>query len=474
MSLTGSLRALPPKQVLALAMMEKARRVRLCKQADLASANASDRPPEFRQVRSLVLDRNHVLSDLYYEKARYKVYWGGRGSAKSWAFAEALIRKTASLPLRVLCVREFQNSIKDSSHKILKDTIERLGLQSWFTITADTIRSRSGAEFIFKGLHNNDTSIRSTEGVDICWVEEAQTVSAYSWRALSPTIRKLGSEIWVSFNMIDEQDATYQRFIVKPRSDSIVHKINYDSNPFFTGTELEREMLDDRENDYDLYEHVWLGMPLKKSNAIIFNGKYRVEAFDDALEKQADRLFYGADFGFANDPNTLVRSFILTDSQGRRTLYITHAIFGWRVDLDDMPKLYDQVPGSRDWPIHADAARPETISHLNRRGFMVHAAEKWQGCVEDGIAHLRGFHQIVIHERCKSTRADQPGLAEEAYLYRYKVDKNQVDERGQPLVLPVIVDKHNHGWDAIRYSLDGYIMRSGELGMWERLGKAAA
>lgn len=350
-------------------------------------------------------------------------------------------------------------------------------MQSWFTVTAESIKSRSGAEFLFKGMHNNEAGIRSTEGVDICWVEEAQTVSALSWRALSPTIRKAGSEIWVSFNLINEQDATYQRFIVKPRTDSIVHKINFDSNPYFGG-ELRREMEDDKANDYDLYEHIWLGMPIKKSNAIIFSGKYRVEAFDDSLADAADRLFYGADFGFANDPNTLVRSFIIDNTgksdpaecrdrkPGKRTLYVSHAVFGKRVDLDDMPALYDQVPGSRDWPIKADAARPETISHLRRRRFNISAADKWEGCVKDGITHLRGFDEIVIHAR-------NAEMIEEAYLYRYKVDKTQVDEKGQPLVLPVIVDAWNHGWDAIRYSLDGYIQRSGELGMWERLGKAA-
>lgn len=481
-----SLQALPPKQVLAMALMEKARRNRL--RALQENASALTTRPEFRDVTSLVLNRKHVLSDLLFRRARYKVFWGGRGSAKSWGVAEALIRLTASLPLRVLCTREIQNSIKESSHKILKDTIERLGLQSWFTVTAESIKSRAGGEFVFRGLHGNIDSIRSMEGIDICWVEEAQSVSAVSWRGLTPTIRKdyvpwshetpdafVGSEIWVTYNLVDEKDATHHRFVKEDgtakRQNSIVHKVNYDSNPYFGGT-LREEMEDDKANDYDLYEHIWLGMPLKKSNAIIFNGKYRVEAFSDELEKEADRLFYGADFGFANDPSTLTRSFIL-EKLGRRTLYVTHAVYGYHVDLDDMPAFYDKVPGSRDWPIHADAARPETISHLRRRQFNISAAEKWDGSVKDGITHLRGFDEIVIHERCKSQVAAEPGLAEEAYLYRYKTDPKQVDEKGQPLVLPIIVDKFNHGWDAIRYSLDGYIMRSGEIGMWERLGRAA-
>ena len=116
------------------------------------------------------------------------------------------------------------------------------------------------------------------------------------------------------------------------------------------------------------------------------------------------------------------------------------------------------VPGAREWPIMADCARPETISYIRRQGFNISAAEKWPGCVEDGIAHIRGFEQIVIHERCKH-------MADEASLYSYKVDAktNQV--------LPLVVDKHNHCWDAIRYGLDGYIQRAGEDKVWEKLAK---
>lgn len=477
MSLMRSLQALPPKQVLALALMEKARRKKLRDLNENAARQAS--APEFRSTTSLVLDPKHALYDLLHVPKTYKVYWGGRGSAKSWGVAEALIRKAASSNVRVLCTREFQTNIKDSSHRILKDTIERLGLQSWFHVTAESIKSKAGAEFLFKGLHLNEQGIRSTEGIDITWLEEAQTASALSWQALPATVlRKTGSEIWVTFNMVTERDPTYFRFIhddgTPKRANSLVHKINYDSNPFFGGL-LQEEMEFDRTNDYDLYEHVWLGMPQRKSNAIVFSGKTRVLEFDEAaLTSHDTQWFYGADFGFANDPNTLVRSFVVDNPDSRMskgTLYVTHAEFGWRVELDDMPAMYDKVPGARNWPIRADAARPETISHMRRRGFNIAAAEKWDGCVEDGITHLRGFSEIIIHPRCTGASPSQPGLIEEAYLYRYKVDPKIADDRGQPLVLPIVVDKHNHGWDAIRYSLDGHIMRSGEIGIWERLGR---
>ncbi len=478
-----SLLALPPRQRLALATMELARRQRLKDQQLLVYASESR--PEFDPLhneRSLVLNKQHLLSDLYYIKARYKVYWGGRGSAKSWAIAEALIRKAAVLPLRILCVREFQASIKDSSHKILKDTITRLGMDAWFHVTKEGITSRSGAEFIFKGMHGNEQGIRSTEGVDICWAEEASAISEGSWQVLIPTVRKLGSEFWISFNMKEEGDATYRRFVETKggyvdaallkeggyETWSIVHKINYDSNPYFPAT-LRIEMEQDRDRDQHLYEHIWLGMPLKINNAIIFSGKCVIREFTDDLWEKAERLHLGADHGFSQDPATLIRFFILEkhrwpgEDRDYRRLFIEHEAYGVGVELDELPEFYDSVPGARDWPIKADCARPETNSHLARRGFAISGAEKWEGCVKDGITHIKGFHQVVIHPRCVYT-------ADEARLYRYKVDKTQVDEHGQPVVLPIIVDKHNHCWDAIRYGLDGYIQRSGAIGMWERLG----
>lgn len=464
---TQSLRALPPRQVLALALVEKARRRKEREQKDqmreLLHRHASSlvglskRRPSFADVPSLVLDPNHPLYALLHQKAPYKIIWGGRGSAKSWSIAEALIRKAAVEGVRVLCAREFQTSIKDSSHKLLKDTIKRLGMGAWFNVTDTTITSRAGAEFIFRGLYNNEHGLRSVEGIDICWVEEAQTVSSASWRSLIPTIRGDNSEVWVSFNLINEEDATYQRFVVKPPTGAIVIKVNYDSNPFFSGRQRQ-DMEDDKANDYHLYEHIWLGMPLKVSNAIVYSGKYTVREFEDDLWTKAERLLFGMDFGFAQDPAALIRMFVLN-----QRLYIEYEAYGTGVENDELEEFCDSVPGARDWPIKADNSRPETISHIRRRGFNMQAAEKWDGCVKDGISHIRGYKQIIIHPRCVNT-------AREARLYRHKVDKNQVDDHGNPQVLPLLVDKDNHTWDAIRYGLDGYIIRSGEMGVWTRLG----
>lgn len=440
-----------------------------------------DQQPNIPAGTSLVLDRNHVFSDLYYKKARYKVYWGGRGSGKSWAIAEALIRLSAAVPLRILCLREHQNSIKDSSHKILKDTITRLGLDSWFTVTKDAIYSKVGSEFMFKGCYGNIDGIRSMEGIDIVWAEEAHSISEMSWRVIIPTIRKSGSEIWISFNMNEEGDATYRRFVVakRPEERAIVHLVNYDSNPYFSA-ELREEMEFDKEYDYELYEHIWLGKPKKVSNAIVLNRKYRVEDFPDDLWLRAEggwdgrpraaaTLRYGMDFGFSQDPMALTRSFVL-DQRNEETkrieqwLYISHEAYGTGVELDELPEFMESVPGVHEWPIGADSSAPGTISHLKKRNFRIYGAEKWQGSVEDGIRYLRGFSRIIIHPRCQHT-------AREAYLWRYKTDPKRVDEHGQPIVLPILVDGNDHTWDSIRYGHDGQIQKGGPAGVWERLGR---
>ena len=387
-----------------------------------------------------------------FKPKRYKTFHGGRGGAKSWAVARALVMMASAKKLRILCTREVQNSIKDSVHKLLKDQIEMLGLNPWFRITNESITSSTGSEFLFKGLRFDPLGIKSTEGVDICWVEEAQSVSSDSWSILIPTIRKEGSEIWVTFNPGEESDPTYQRFIVSPPDDSITVEVNYYDNPYLPET-LRKEMEYCKRVDYDAYEHIWLGKPKSISDSVIFRNRYRVEAFPDDLWQQADRLFFGGDFGFANDPSTLIRMFML----GTR-LYIEYEAYGVGVELDEMPQFYDSIPEARRWPIKGDNARPETISYIARQGFAIEAAAKWKGSVEDGVTYLKGFEEIIIHERCKHT-------ADEFRHYSYKVDKKTGE------ILPIIVDKFNHCIDAIRYGLDGYITSSDSLGTWAQLGR---
>lgn len=193
-----------------------------------------------------------------FESMRYKVYYGGRGGAKSWAFANALLILGAERKLRILCARELQNSIGDSVHRLLADQVYANGMDKFYEVQKSAIIGANGTEFLFKGLKHNIQEIKSTEGVDICWVEEAQMVSRGSYEILIPTIRKPGSEIWVSFNPKNPTDATYELFIAHPREDSIVKKVSWRDNPFFPDV-LDKERLHMLATDPEAYQHIWEG-----------------------------------------------------------------------------------------------------------------------------------------------------------------------------------------------------------------------
>ena len=219
-----------------------------------------------------------------FEKSRYKVLYGGRGGAKSWGVARALLIKGAKDPLRILCAREFQTSIRDSVHKLLCDQIEALGLLGFYEITQNTIRGKNGSEFNFVGLKNNVANVKSYEGVDICWVEEAQTTSRFSWNVLIPTIRKESSEIWITFNPELETDETYQRFVIHAPDNAIVQKINWSDNPWFPDTlRDEKDALKSR--DMEAYNVVWEGLCRQTVDGAVFAKEVQMAELDGRITK---------------------------------------------------------------------------------------------------------------------------------------------------------------------------------------------
>jgi len=218
------------------------------------------------------------------EKSRYRILHGGRGGAKSWGVARALLIKGAQRSLRILCAREFQTSIKDSVHKLLCDQIIDLGLEGFYEITQASIRGKNGTEFAFVGLKNNVANVKSYEGVDLCWVEEAQTTSRLSWNILIPTIRKEGSEIWVTFNPELETDETYQRFVLHPPENAVVQKINWSDNPWFPETlMLEKDALKMR--DIEAYNTVWEGICRQTVDGAIFAREMQMAELDGRITK---------------------------------------------------------------------------------------------------------------------------------------------------------------------------------------------
>lgn len=304
-----------------------------------------------------------------------------------------------------------------------------MGLTDFFTIQKNAIYGANGSVFIFAGIKSNVSEIKSMENVSIAWFEEAQAMSRESYDVLVPTIRAEGSILIFTFNPYKDNDPIYVE-MQNADENSLVIKANYSDNPYFPEV-LRLEMEKDKRDDYERYLWIWEGQCLGLSDAQIFRGKYTVKAFE--TPKNAD-FHYGADWGFAQDPTAVIRSFIIGN-----TLYIDQCAGRVGCDLEDTPSLFNEVEGTSIYPIYADSARPETISFMRSKHYNVIASEKWAGSVEDGIQYLRSFSEIVIHPRCKP-------VIEEFDLYQYKVDK----QTGEVLRIPV--DKFNHFIDALRYS----------------------
>lgn len=209
-----------------------------------------------------------------FEPHRYKVAYGGRGSGKSWSIARALLIQAAQRPLRILCARETMESIKESVHQLLETQIESLGLSQYYEVLRDEVRGKNGSQFNFAGLKHNVNNIKSLEACDICWIEEAQTVSEDSWKKLIPTIRKDGSEIWVSFNPELDTDETYKRFVVNPSPRAKTCLINWRDNPWFP-KELKLEMEELKAKDHDEYEHIYEGATTSAVKEAVYKAELR-------------------------------------------------------------------------------------------------------------------------------------------------------------------------------------------------------
>lgn len=369
------------------------------------------------------------------ENARYKGAYGGRGSGKSHAFAEYIVERCVMGRTDVVCLREVQRSLKQSVKKLIEDKIENMGVGTLFTVQHDRIKhNQNGSLIIFEGLASHTAeSIKSLEGFDIAWFEEAQSCSQRSLDLLRPTIRKPGSELLFTWNPSMPTDPI--EILLRgdnPPPDAIVEEVNFVNNPWFPDV-LREEMEYDKKRDPDKYAHIWLGDYVKNSETRVFKN-WSIEEF----EAPADAVHrFGADWGFATDPTVLVRCHIV----GRK-LYIDYEAYRVGCEIVDTPELFMSVPEAEKWPLTADNARPETISYMRKHGFpKIRAAVKGPKSVEDGIEWLKSF-DIVVHPRCKKT-------IDELTLYSYKED---------PLtgnVLPLLVDKENHVIDALRYACEG-------------------
>lgn len=341
--------------------------------------------------------------------------------------------------MRILCTREFQNTIKESFHAELKRAISSSAwLSSQYVVGVDFLRHKTnGTEFIFSGLRHNIAGLKSMAVIDLVIVEEAETVPHGSWIDLLPTIRAEKSEVWIIYNPRRRDSWVAQTFdggSKPPRS--IVVDINHDDNPFFPSVLEEQRRYDREVMDPALYRHIWEGAYYEQSDAQVFAGRYEVREF--VSHPNWDGPYFGLDYGFSQDPTAGVKAWA---HEGR--LYVENDFSQIGLELDETARaVIECLPGAEKHVIRADNARPESTSYLKRKGLpRIVSCEKGKGSVEDGIQFIKSFEKIVIHPRCSET-------AKEFGLYSYKTDKLSGD------IMPTLVDANNHCIDALRYALE--------------------
>lgn len=365
---------------------------------------------------------------------QYRAAYGGRGSGKSYSFALMAAVWGYAEPLRVLCARDLQVSIKESFHAELKAAIEsQPWLAAHYDVGIDYLRGKNGTEFIFRGMRSNISAIKSLAKIDLTIVEEAEDIKDDAWTALEATIfRQPKSELWAIWNPGVSGSPVDERFIKHPPKNAIVAKVNYSDNPFFPPG-LETLRLREQERlDRDMYAHVWEGAYKTLFEAAVFKN-WRIEEFE--VDK-AWTLRQGADWGYSIDPSTLIQVAVVG-----KNLYIAHEAYKVGCEIDMLPDLFLTVPEAEKWPITADSARPETIAYMRRHGFPhILPAVKGARSVEEGVAFLQSF-DIIVHPRCIHT-------IKELELYSYKRDEltNKI--------LPILKDKDNHVIDALRYACE--------------------
>lgn len=382
-----------------------------------------------------------------FQPARYKVVRGGRGSGKSWGFARALLIEGAKRPLRVLCTREVQKSIAQSVHQLLRDQIAALGLSAFYEVLNTEIRGKNGTQFFFSGLSDMTAeSLKSFEGVDVCWVEEAQSVTKNSWDILIPTIRKEGSEIWVSFNPQLESDETFRRFVVNPPPGCVSVEMNYSDNRKFPSVlEAERKHAEATMKPEE-YAHIWEGKCKPAvEGAIYFDQMAQADKRIGEIPHDGTLKTHCIwDLGFNDSMAIILAQRVASE------IRVVHYIEGTQRTLGDYSAelkalRLDGQPinwGSAWLPHDGFATRHQSgksdATVLKALGWEVRRVP--QTDVEAGIKRAREIFPRVYFNK---TRAER--LVECLKRYRRHVSQS-TGEPGKP-----VHDEFSHGADAFRY-----------------------
>ncbi len=358
---------------------------------------------------------------------REAAVYGGRNSLKSHTVARYLLIRARSKKTRIGCFREFQNSMTESSHQLLSDLIKKYKLSD-FEVTNNSIVNRiTGSDFLFKGLWNNEQTIKSIEGIDIAWIEEAQTVSNSSIEVLTPTVRNEGSQIIYTYNRLLEDDPVHQRLVIEGRPNTLIINVNYDTALKYgwMPNVLKLEMEDDKEKRPSLYKQKWLGEPTSSERKI-----YKDWAFVDDIPHEARLERYGLDFGYTNDPTAIVAIYYYNGG------YILNEICHQK-GLSNK-QIADILKNHPVALVIADSAEPKSIAEIASYGITIVGADKGKDSVAHGIA-------LVQAQRISVTKSSQ-NLIKAYKSYLWKTDN-----------LDKVINEPDHLWsdamDATRYGL---------------------
>jgi phage terminase large subunit len=400
--------------------------------------------PAFHQVHCDIRDEN------------YSEFWlkGGRGSTKStFASQQCVLGLIGDPNANAICLRKTANTLRGSILPTILFAIDKFGKGAKF----DHIKSPTeitylptGQQIIMRGLDDPSKlkSIKIRKGYfKILWFEEVEEFSGMEEiRSVRQSVLRGGEKFITIFTFNPPRNPNHWIYteLSYKNPDRFIHHSHYEDVPrHWLGEEFFKIAERLKVNNFEAYQHEYGGIPVGNPEEIIFSGCYEVKDFETPPEEMMyqERFFFGADWGFANDPTTLIRCFIMDDY-----LYIDYEAYGYQTEIDDIPKLFEKVPQSKEWNIYGDCSRPETISYVARHGYNIEGATKWPESVIEGIEYLKSFKKIIIHERCVK-------IIEEFQNYSYKIDKQTKK------VLPKVNDTAgwDHGIDAVRYALVDYI-----------------
>ena len=372
---------------------------------------------------------------LYEDEVRYYFLKGGRASAKSWHVADRLISlMVQDQDLNLICLREVQSSIKHSSKKLISDRIEYHKLNAYFEIQDQQINCRRGKGIIiFSGLQNHTVdSIKSLEGFDLVWTEEAQTITSYSLELLTPTIRKDGAKLFFTYNPKTINDPVYILEQDVPEQNKTVIFANYIDNPFCP-TSIIEEAEQMKKLRPKKYQHIYLGGYGVSDGLIFENVTIRT-----ILESEIKGLLnvQGLDFGYTNDPTSFSTNYV---DEKNKTIYVYDGFYEKGLSNGEIAKRIIGMNCHRHTTT-ADSAEPKSIDSLKAKGVNVRAAKKGKDSINIGIDFLLDY-KIVINAHLKD-------FINESEYYVWDIDKHT----GAPMNKPI--DDFNHFWDGFRYSVE--------------------